>query len=155
MITSPSFSDHFAKLQLVSPLLARIAPSSVLCSPRTSPRLGRNPFGSPCLPLALLFSFLMLALLFCLLLALLFSVLFILSPLLDDERCSASASSFSTSLSQTLRVQLFDVLLALLVPVLLYFILLFTTCSLAVVPFLILSPLAVALSLILSRDTMW
>ena len=45
----------------------------------------------------------------------------------------------------------FDVLLAVLF--LLHFILLFTTCSLAVVPFLILSPLA--LSLILSRDTLW
>ena len=101
-----------------------------------------------CLLLALLFC-LLLALLFCLLLALLFSVLFILSPLLDD----ASASSFSTSLSPTLRIQLFDVLLAVLVPGLLYFILLLTTCSLAVAPSLILSPLA--LSLILSRDTLW
>ena len=36
-----------------------------------------------------------------------------------------------------------------------HFILLFTTCSLALVHFPILSPLAVALSLILSRDTLW
>ena len=43
---------------------------------------------SSCLPLAMLF---------CLLLALLFSVLYILSPLLDDERCSASASSLRCS----------------------------------------------------------
>ena len=40
---------------------------------------------------------LMLAMLFCLLLALLFSILFILSPLLDDERSSASASSLRCS----------------------------------------------------------
>ena len=49
-----------------------------------------------CLPLAMLFC-LLLALLFCLLLALLFSVLFIFSPLLDDERCSAIASSLRCS----------------------------------------------------------
>ena len=66
---------------------------------------------------------------------------FILSPLLDDERCSASASSFSTSLSRCPRTRV-----ALLHSS-------FTTCSLAVVPFLILSPLP--LSLILSRDTLW
>ena len=40
---------------------------------------------------------LLLAMLFCLLLALLFSVLFIISPLLDVERCSASASSLRCS----------------------------------------------------------
>ena len=43
----------------------------------------------PCLLLAMLFS--------CLLLASLFSVLFIISPLLDVERCSASASSLRCS----------------------------------------------------------
>ena len=41
-------------------------------------------FGLLCLPLAMLFSCLLLALLYCLLLALLFSVLFIVSLLLDD-----------------------------------------------------------------------
>ena len=46
--------------------------------------------------LALLFC-LLLAVLFCLLLAMLFSVLFILSPLLEVERCSASASSLRCS----------------------------------------------------------
>ena len=33
-------------------------------------------------------------------------ILFTISPLLDDQRCSASASSLSTSLSPTLRVDL-------------------------------------------------
>ena len=51
----------------------------------------------------------------------------------------------SRRLSAALRAhRRFDVLLAVLVPVLLYFVLLFTTDSLAVVP-----------SLILSRDTLW
>ena len=51
----------------------------------------------------------------------------------------------------------FDVLLAVLVPVLLYFVLLFTTDSLAVVLSRILTTgfLTVAPSLILSRDTFW
>ena len=61
-------------------------------------------------------------------------MLFILSPLLDDERC--------------------DVLLAVLVPVLLYFVLL-ATGSLAVILYRILTTgsLTVVLSLIISRDT--
>ena len=91
--------------------------SSVLCSPRTSPRLGSNPsVHLACRWLCSTLACCWFTSSFCLLLVVLFSVLFILSPLLDDERCSASASSFSTSLSPTLRVQLFDVFLAVLVP---------------------------------------
>ena len=54
-------------------------------------------FGLLCQVLALLLSCLLLAMLFCLLLAMLFSVLFIISPLLDVERCSASATSLQSS----------------------------------------------------------
>ena len=50
-----------------------------------------------CLTLALLLSCLPLAVLLCLPFAVLFSVLFIISPLLDVERCSASASSLRCS----------------------------------------------------------
>ena len=85
-----------------------------------------------CLLLVLLFC-LLLDLLFCLLLALLFSVLLIIAP---DLRCSS---------------------LAVLVPLLLYFIL-FTTGSLAVVQSLILSPLALWLWFRLCfffRVTLW
>ena len=84
-----------------------------------------------CLLLAMLFC-LMLAVLFCLMLASLFSVLFILSPLLDDERSSATASSLRC-------------FLAVLVPVLLYFVLL-ATRSLAVVLFRILTTGSLAVS---------
>ena len=147
--------DHCAKIQLVSSLLAHIALSGhlgvagcnfPLCcgSPRTSPCLGRNPLiRLACRWLCSSAS--------CWLCS---SRFFSSSPLLDDERCSASAPSVSTSLSPTLRVELFDVLLAFLVPVLLYFI--------------FFSPLApwlwflfrfshhcLWLSLILSRDTLW
>ena len=139
--------DHLTKLQLVSPLLARIAlaghlglAAAFLCTVLSSyfASSRSQSFGSPCL-----------------LLALLFSVLFILLTCSTMSAALRARRRFSTSLSPTLRVQLFDVLLAVLVPVLLHFILLFTTCSLAVVPFLILSPLALTLSLILSRDTLW
>ena len=96
-----------------------------------------------CLLLALLLSCLPLALLFCLLLALLFSVLFILSPLLGDERCSASASSLRCSsrcprtrvaLLRSSRHKLFG-------------------CH--SVPDSPTGSLAVVLSLNLSRDTLW
>ena len=63
----------------------------------------------------------------------------------------------SRRLSAALRAhRRFDVLLAVLVPVLLYFVLLVTTDSLAVVPsrILITCSLAVVPSLILSRDTL-
>ena len=58
-------------------------------SPRTSPCLGRSPL--VCLACCWLCPCL------CLLLAMLFLVLFIISPLLDVERCSASASSLRCS----------------------------------------------------------
>ena len=116
--------------------------SSVLCSPRTSPRLGRSPLVAlPAVGSALVLPAVGYALLPAVGCALLGS--FHPFPLLDDGRCSAGASSFSTSLSLTLRGQLFDVLLAVLVPVLLYSVLLAT------------GSFAVALSPILSRDTLW
>ena len=64
----------------------------------------------------------------------------------------------SRRLSVALRAhRRFDVLLAVLVPVLLHLVLLFTTDSLAVFLSRILTTcsLAVALTLILSRDTLW
>ena len=70
-------------------------------SPRTSPCLGHSPLVCFACCWLCSFSCLLLALLSCLLLAMLlamlFSVLFIISPLLDVERCSASASSLRCS----------------------------------------------------------
>ena len=55
--------------------------------------------------------------------------------------CSCACCWLCSSRFFSTLLQVFDVILAVLVPVLLYFVLL-TTCSLAVVPLLILSPLA-------------
>ena len=111
-----------------------------------------------CPLLALLLSCLQLALLFCLLLALLFSVLFILSPLLDDERCSASASSLRcSSRCPRTRIAPFSSFHHQLVgygsvsdfsplATWLWFLLYFSLTT---------GFLAVARSLILSRDTLW
>ena len=133
--------DLFVTLQLVLPLLDICIGSWMLrdclgcsfpltcASPRTSPCLGRSP-------------------LVC------FACRWLCSSLACCCLCSSACcwlcpsrffSSFlpSRRLSAALRRR-FDVLLALLVPVLLYFVLLFTTDS-----------LAVGLSLLLSRDTLW
>ena len=103
------------------------------------PYLGSQSFGLLCLPLALLLSWLLLALLLCLLLALLFCLLL------------ALLFSVLFSVAPDLRV-----LLVVRVPVLLYIVLL-TTCSLAVVPLLILSPLALWLWFLLCffRLSLW
>ena len=149
-ITSSSFSSHCPPGHLHrSSDASGLADCSFLpccVSPRNSLRtsfcLGRSPFGLSCLLLGLLFCLLLamlfcllLAMLFCLLSAVLFSVLFIISLLLDVERCSASASSLRCS-SRSPRT--------------------------GVAPlssfhhwFVSTGFLAVALSLILPRDTLW
>ena len=67
-------------------------------SPRTSPCLGRSPLVAlPAVGFTLLLPAVGFCSCLCLLLASLFSVLFIISPLLDVERCSASASSLRCS----------------------------------------------------------
>ena len=99
------YRDPIVKLQLFLPLLdicigswmlrdwladllADRGLSSVVYLPSYFALSRSQSFGLLCL---------LLAMLFCLLLALLFSVLFIISPLLDVERCSASASSLRCS----------------------------------------------------------
>ena len=134
--------DHFAKLQLVSPLLTHIAPAghltglaaTFLCTVFSSNFASSRSqsFGSPCLLLAMLFS--------CLLLASCSSALLLSYALRARRRfssflpCStmrAALRAFTVFFNVLVR-RLFGLSFSML---LLYLILLFTTCSLTVVPF--------------------